>query len=59
MLGAIFQVRRVLPDWLAQPSVITSDLREKRVEISDVQGFDDHIIGKLKENDISYFFPGK
>ena len=48
----------MLPEWLAQPSVITADIRSKRVDLKDIEGLDDHILEKLKENGITYFFPG-
>ncbi len=49
----------MLPDWLAKPSVITSDIRNERVALSEVKQLDEDIGQKLKENNISHFFPGK
>ena len=51
-------MHRVLPEWLAQPSVISEDIRNKRVELTDVEGLDEKILVALKKNGISYFFPG-
>ena len=48
----------MLPEWLAQPSVISEDIRNKRVELTDLEGLDEEILGALKKNGISYFFPG-
>lgn len=53
------QVQRILPEWLAKPSVITSDIRNEKVDLLDVKGLDEDIVQKLKENGISHFFPGK
>ena len=53
------KVYRVLPEWLEHPSVISEDIRKKRVELTDIEGLDDDVIDRLKENGISYFFPGK
>ena len=52
------KVYRVLPEWLEHPSVISEDIRKKRVELTDVEGFDNDMVDRLKENGISYFFPG-
>ena len=53
------QVLRVLPEWLAQPSVINEDIRKKRVELTDIEGLDEDILSSLRKNGITYFFPGK
>ncbi len=53
------QVHRVLPEWLAQPSVITADIRKSRADLSSIQGLDDDLINNLKQNGITHFFPGE
>ena len=52
------QVSRVLPDWLASPNVIASDLKQKTTLVSEFKGLDPDIHKNLKENQIDYFFPG-
>ncbi|XP_062604068.1 ATP-dependent RNA helicase DDX51-like [Saccostrea cucullata] len=51
------KVSRVLPDWLASPSVIASDLKQKTTPVSEFKGLDPQIHRNLKENQIEYFFP--
>lgn len=52
------KVSRVLPDWLASPNVIASDLKQKTTLVSEFTGLDPDIHLNLKENKIDYFFPG-
>ncbi|XP_061182754.1 ATP-dependent RNA helicase DDX51-like [Saccostrea echinata] len=51
------KVCRVLPDWLASPSVIASDLKQKTTPVSEFKGLDPQIHRNLEENQIEYFFP--
>ncbi|XP_022320877.2 ATP-dependent RNA helicase DDX51-like [Crassostrea virginica] len=51
------KVSRVLPDWLASPNVIASDLKQKTTLVSEFKGLDPDIHKNLKENQIDYFFP--
>lgn len=51
------KVSRVLPDWLANPSVIASDLKQKTTLVSEFKGLDRDLHLNLKENQIDYFFP--
>lgn len=52
------QVHRVLPQWLAQPDVIHSDIKSNLVPISDVPGLSAQLMKKLQNNGIQHFFPG-
>lgn len=54
----MLKVSRVLPDWLASPNVIASDLKHKTTSVSEFKGLDPDIHLNLKENKIDYFFPG-
>ena len=50
---------RVLPDWLAHPSVVTDDIRNRKKALDEVSGLDDEMKEKLRENGIHSLFPGK
>ena len=52
------QVKRILPSWLANPSVVSVDLRNLNVTITDISGLDESIIAQLKRNKVTHFFPG-
>ena len=52
------QVHRVLPEWLEKPTVITDDLRHKRIPFDDVPGVDGKLLERLRENGIKDYFPG-
>lgn len=54
----IFQVHRVLPEWLDKPTVITDDLQNKRTSFDEVKSLDPNLKKKLHENGIKDFFPG-
>jgi ATP-dependent RNA helicase DDX51/DBP6 len=49
-------VKRVLPQWLANPSVVSCDLKDDKAPI-DSFSLDPHIVQILKQNCIQYFFP--
>ena len=51
------KVHRVLPEWLAKPIVIDSDLSRNLVSVDNLQCLDLHLIKKLKEKNIKTFFP--
>ncbi|KAI9556975.1 hypothetical protein GHT06_016769 [Daphnia sinensis] len=51
------KVFRVLPTWLAKPSVISCDLSKNKVPISEISGLDRFLIEALKRNKIEHFFP--
>lgn len=48
----------MLPEWLAEPSVITADLKTKTIPTSDIIGLDQDLRDTLQRNKISQFFPG-
>jgi hypothetical protein len=51
-------VKRVLPHWLANPSVVAVNLQQLTTTIKDIPGLDKDIVLALKRNKISHFFPG-
>lgn len=51
------KVFRVLPTWLAKPSVISCDLSKNKVPINEISGLDKFLIEALKRNKIEHFFP--
>lgn len=55
----LLQVRRVLPQWLAQPDVIQRDMKKNLIPISQVPGICPILLKKLQANGIQSFFPGK
>ncbi|PVD33916.1 hypothetical protein C0Q70_05178 [Pomacea canaliculata] len=57
-------VKRALPDWLANPSVIKAGLKRQKIDRdvareseSDMAILDEDLRNKLQKNDISRFFP--
>lgn len=52
----VFQVKRVLPHWLANPSIISCNLKDATVPINSL-GLDSELISLLEANFIPYFFP--
>ncbi|XP_014663070.1 PREDICTED: ATP-dependent RNA helicase DDX51-like [Priapulus caudatus] len=50
-------VQRVLPEWLSQPTVITVNLQDEKEGLDAVPQLDKHLVDKLKEKGIHYFFP--
>lgn len=56
---AQLQVKRVLPQWLAQPDVIQRDMKNNLIPISQVPGICPILLKKLEANGIQSFFPGK
>jgi len=51
------KIHRVLPNWLAKPSVISCDLIKNKLPVKDVKGLDRFITDALKRNKIHNFFP--
>lgn len=51
------KVKRVLPKWLAEPTVITTNLKELQTKVSSIKSLDKGLRKKLKENGVKYFFP--
>ncbi|VDI56085.1 ATP-dependent RNA helicase DDX51/DBP6, partial [Mytilus galloprovincialis] len=51
------QVKRVLPEWLADPSIITSDLKTKTLPVSSMSTLDQDLRDSLQKNGITQFFP--
>ncbi|XP_021344473.1 ATP-dependent RNA helicase DDX51-like [Mizuhopecten yessoensis] len=51
------KVNRVLPDWLANPNVITADLKSTTLPVGKMTGLDPDLVVQLQENNISHFFP--
>ncbi|XP_067269198.1 ATP-dependent RNA helicase DDX51 isoform X2 [Pseudorasbora parva] len=54
---AVQKVRRVLPQWLAQPDVIQRDMKNNLIPISQVPGICPILLKKLEANGIQSFFP--
>ena len=54
-----WQIKRVLPAWLASPDVLGTDLTDDAGGLSRISGLDDDLVEKLKQNGIKHFFPGK
>ncbi|XP_077079928.1 ATP-dependent RNA helicase DDX51 [Siphateles boraxobius] len=54
---AVQKVRRVLPQWLAQPDVIQRDMKNNLIPISQVPGICPILLKKLQANGIQSFFP--
>uniref|UniRef100_A0A671P2C4 ATP-dependent RNA helicase n=1 Tax=Sinocyclocheilus anshuiensis TaxID=1608454 RepID=A0A671P2C4_9TELE len=51
------KVKRVLPQWLAQPDVIQRDIKNNLIPISEVPGICPILLKKLQTNGIQNFFP--
>ena len=49
---------RILPNWLAKPSVISCDLTNNKLPIKEVKGLDKFLLDKLMINKIHHLFPG-
>lgn len=57
-LFKVKKVKRKLPNWLANPSVVSVDLKNLKFTIDSIPELDQRLINKLKENNITHFFPG-
>ncbi|KAJ3660355.1 hypothetical protein Zmor_004806 [Zophobas morio] len=51
------KANRVLPQWLTNPAVISSDLQTLTAKVSKMKQLDKSIRNQLKSNGIKYFFP--
>jgi len=51
------KVRRVLPHWLANPDIVSVDLSDQQVAVTDLGGLDDAILKNLSSNGVTHFFP--
>ena len=51
-------MKRVLPEWLANPSVVSCNLKDDTAPVEKF-GLDEDIVKILHKNFIPYFFPGK
>lgn len=51
------KVERVLPQWLAEPHVIHTDIKNNLISISDVPGLCAQLLKNLHSNGIQHFFP--
>ncbi|XP_072398479.1 probable ATP-dependent RNA helicase Dbp73D [Diabrotica undecimpunctata] len=51
------KVKRVLPSWLSNPTVISVNLQDLQTKVSDLKQLDKGIRKLLKANNIQYFFP--
>lgn len=52
------KVKRVLPDWLAKPTVVSVDLKHLEVPIDGIPELDPALVQKLKNKGCTHFFPG-
>lgn len=52
------KVFRVLPSWLAKPSVISCDLSGNKMPVKEMKGLDKFLLEALRRNKINHFFPG-
>ena len=51
------KVHRVLPDWLAKPTTVNSDLSGNLIPVEKIPYMAAHIIKKLQQHDINHLFP--
>lgn len=51
------KVQRVLPDWLAKPTTINSDLSANMTPVDKIPYLESHIVTKLQHHDINHLFP--
>ncbi|XP_076316304.1 putative ATP-dependent RNA helicase Dbp73D [Tachypleus tridentatus] len=51
------KVQRVLPDWLANPTVVTVDLKDTETTVDSFSGLDSLLKQNLKLSGIHHFFP--
>lgn len=51
------KVKRVLPYWLANPSIVSVNLQQLTATVKDIPGLDKNIVRALKRNKITHFFP--
>lgn len=51
------QVRRVLPQWLTNPNIVTVDFKQDQLSVSDMPGLDAETVTNLRANGIRNLFP--
>ena len=51
------KVRRVLPQWLAKPDIVSVDFTEDQLPVEKLEGLDEVTIAQLKSNGVKKFFP--
>ncbi|KAH3876810.1 hypothetical protein DPMN_000660 [Dreissena polymorpha] len=51
------KVRRVLPEWLSNPHVISADLTTDQLPVQDMPGLAPDLVQQLLDNNITHFFP--
>ncbi|CAB4054995.1 DDX51 [Lepeophtheirus salmonis] len=51
------KARRILPRWLAEPNIISDDLKDDQMLVCDIEGISESLRDKLKNNGIRYLFP--
>ncbi|XP_022187793.2 ATP-dependent RNA helicase DDX51 isoform X1 [Nilaparvata lugens] len=51
------EVKRYLPDWLAKPFRIPTDLKNLTTSVDDLPVLDRTIVDNLKKNGVTHFFP--
>ena len=51
------KVQRVLPDWLAKPTIINSDFSSNMTPVDKIPYLDPHIVRKLQQQNINHLFP--
>lgn len=54
----VIQVKRVLPHWLAKPTIVSVDLKNLEVPIDSLPELDVALVKKLKNKGCTHFFPG-
>ncbi|CAH0383704.1 unnamed protein product [Bemisia tabaci] len=51
------KVKRVLPEWLAKPKVVSIDLQNLSTKITDIKDLHPVLVKRLEKNKITHFFP--
>lgn len=51
------KVRRVLPQWLANPDIVSVDFTEDQLPVEELEGLDEATVARLKANGVKKFFP--
>lgn len=50
-------MKRVLPKWLANPTVVSADLQNLTTKVSSIKDLDKKLKKKLKKSGVKYLFP--
>eukprot|EP00096_Caligus_rogercresseyi_P014153 TRINITY_DN6680_c0_g1_i1.p1 TRINITY_DN6680_c0_g1~~TRINITY_DN6680_c0_g1_i1.p1 ORF type:complete len:572 (-),score=143.54 TRINITY_DN6680_c0_g1_i1:50-1765(-) len=51
------KARRALPRWLAEPNIISDDLKDEQMPVENIPGIAGSLISKLQKKGIRYLFP--